>query len=94
MKLTFHLLFALAASVPFLTATNPDRVRIASGTIEGTGPNSSGVREFKGVPFAEPAVGNLRWAAPSPSKPSLAFGAAAAWPAAGPCQSALKSAMG
>jgi para-nitrobenzyl esterase len=41
-----------------------DRVKIAEGTLEGSGPQTSGVREFKGVPFAEPPVGDLRWAPP------------------------------
>jgi para-nitrobenzyl esterase len=38
-----------------------DRVKIANGVLEGTGPQASGIREFKGIPFAEPPVGNLRW---------------------------------
>jgi para-nitrobenzyl esterase len=43
-----------------------DVVKTGSGTLEGTGPKPSGVREFKGVPFAQPPVGNLRWTAPMP----------------------------
>ena len=49
-------------------AFGADRVKIANGTLEGTGPQASGVREFKGVPFAAPPVGDLRWKEPQPVK--------------------------
>ncbi len=45
-----------------------DRVKISTGVLEGTGPQSDGVREFKGIPYADPPVGNLRWAPPAPAK--------------------------
>ena len=31
-----------------------DRVKIASGTLEAAAPLASGVREFKGIPYAAP----------------------------------------
>jgi para-nitrobenzyl esterase len=43
-----------------------DIVKTSNGSLEGTGPQASGVREFLGVPFAAPPVGNLRFAAPQP----------------------------
>ena len=46
-----------------------DRVRIADGTLEGTVDKTSVVRMFKGIPFAAPPVGDLRWRAPQPVKP-------------------------
>src|SRR6185503_14785848 len=38
------------------------RVKIANGELEGV--NESGIKTFKGVPFAAPPVGNLRWREP------------------------------
>ena len=58
----------LAASLSLPAFTKPDVVKTANGKIEGTGPQASGVREFRGVPFAAPPVGNLRWAEPQPVK--------------------------
>ena len=43
-----------------------DRVKVAAGTLEGAGPLPSGVREFKGIPYAAPPVGPLRWRPPEP----------------------------
>jgi len=45
-----------------------DQVRTKNGMVEGTGPQSSGVRMFKGIPFAAPPIGELRWKAPQPVK--------------------------
>jgi para-nitrobenzyl esterase len=38
-----------------------------SGKVEGTIEN--GIKVFKGIPFAAPPVGDLRWKAPQPVKP-------------------------
>ncbi len=42
------------------------KVKIANGWLEGT--DESGVISFKGVPFAAPPVGDLRWKEPQPVK--------------------------
>src|SRR5215470_4291411 len=44
-----------------------DRVKTADGVVEGT-LESSGIRTFKGIPFASPPVGDLRWQPPQPIK--------------------------
>jgi para-nitrobenzyl esterase len=45
-----------------------ERVKIANGNLAGTSDKSSGVRSFKGIPFAEPPVGDSRWKPPQPPK--------------------------
>lgn len=51
-------------------AANPaqalDRIVTAQGVVEGRGIQASGVREFRGIPFAKPPLDALRWAAPQP----------------------------
>jgi para-nitrobenzyl esterase len=42
-----------------------DRITIGSGVVEGT-TTSAGIRVFRGIPFAAPPVGDLRWKAPQP----------------------------
>ncbi len=44
----------------------PPPVRIASGEISGTGTD---VRVFRGIPYAQPPVGPLRWRPPQPVTP-------------------------
>jgi para-nitrobenzyl esterase len=46
-----------------------DRVKVEGGTLEGTVNSDASVRIFKGVPFAAPPVGNLRWQPPQPVQP-------------------------
>jgi para-nitrobenzyl esterase len=45
------------------------RVTVAGGTLEGTIEPGVGVRSFKGIPFAAPPVGELRWCPPQPAAP-------------------------
>lgn len=43
-----------------------DQVKVTGGVLEGTVGTDPSVRLFKGVPFAAPPVGDLRWKAPQP----------------------------
>jgi para-nitrobenzyl esterase len=51
---------ALAVLTSVLFAAAPDPVRTDAGQLSGV-TLASGVRVFKGIPFAAPPVGNLRW---------------------------------
>jgi para-nitrobenzyl esterase len=63
---------ALAGMLVFLLASGAlanDRVKTESGIVEGTTAASPSVRVFRGIPFAAPPVGPLRWKAPQTVKP-------------------------
>ena len=44
-----------------------DRVKTANGVVEGITVKNPAVRTFRGIPFAAPPVGDLRWKAPQPA---------------------------
>lgn len=58
---------ALALSGASAVAATPTQVRIDAGIIEGA--LNDGVLSFKGIPFAAPPLGNLRWRPPQPVQP-------------------------
>jgi len=75
----------VALGLAFATVTAPvhaaiSQARTTAGAVQGE--VADGVGEFKGIPFAAPPVGDLRWKAPQPAAPwqgvrkTVAFGPA------------------
>lgn len=58
------MLFGSMAFTQSNNTTDAPRVKTMNGILEGIA--ESGVRIFKGIPFAAPPVGNLRWREPQP----------------------------
>ncbi len=66
-----NLKYILIAVIQFTSVTafaqqNP-QVKVVNGTLEGK-TEASGIRSFKGIPFAKPPVGDLRWKEPQPAE--------------------------
>jgi para-nitrobenzyl esterase len=67
---SFLLLAATGTSAQVLSSPNQgdDVVKTANGLLQGVTDPETGIRDFWGIPYAEPPVGNLRWRAPQPVK--------------------------
>jgi para-nitrobenzyl esterase len=62
-----HLALGLVAFAFAASAAIPEPVKLDSGLVSGTAGSSAGMRIYKGIPFAAPPVGPLRWKAPQPA---------------------------
>jgi para-nitrobenzyl esterase len=74
MLTTKHLLlFSILLFVRFTTsaqsASFPDIVKTNAGLISGSTNKDGDIHIFKGIPFAAPPIGELRWKAPQPVQP-------------------------
>src|SRR5580658_9982854 len=58
--------FVLISLIGTAALAASDDVKIETGRLKGVA--HDGVVAFKGVPFAEPPVGDLRWRPPQPAK--------------------------
>jgi para-nitrobenzyl esterase len=57
---------ALVATTVTLPAATTEPVRTDAGALSGTTGASGEIRAFKGIPYAAPPTGGLRWKAPQP----------------------------
>jgi para-nitrobenzyl esterase len=58
---------ALLASASMAQAAIDKPVKTTNGLVQGAPGKVAGITAFKGIPFAAPPVGNLRWKAPQPA---------------------------
>ena len=61
-----HLVILIAGVLPLAAAIN-GTVHIDSGDISGVPASTPGIYAFRGIPYAAPPAGNLRWKAPQPA---------------------------
>jgi len=74
MRVFLQLATLLTGLLVFACAAQAQTVKIASGQLRGV--EAAGVLSWKGVPYAAPPVGDLRWAPPKPPAPWLEVKAA------------------
>ena len=79
--MTLRLAMTLLAAHALTTASGLETiVKLDSGLVAGGG---TAIRSYKGIPYAAPPVGELRWKPPQPVKPWKGIRVARTFPA--PC---------
>ena len=64
-KITFLIAGLFLSFTGLVVAQQPAPVKVEQGMIQGT--FEDGLSVYKGIPFAAPPVGDLRWRAPQPA---------------------------
>ena len=67
-RIAWSMLLAVASGLPLLAGI-AEPIKVEGGLVSGTPGWGWNVREFRGIPFAAPPVGNLRWRPPQPVAP-------------------------
>ena len=57
------------ASFSAMSQAEPSAVKTSTGAVSGVATSDGAVISFKGIPYAAPPVGKLRWRAPEPAAP-------------------------
>jgi para-nitrobenzyl esterase len=65
MKMKMVLLAMAVAALPWISANAKTAVKVEQGSLAGTA--EQGLTVYRGIPFAAPPVGDLRWRAPQPA---------------------------
>src|SRR5579872_4648849 len=61
-------LIATVFAIATANAAIDETVQIDAGKVSGIANSGGDVRAFKGIPYAAPPVGDLRWRAPKPAE--------------------------
>jgi para-nitrobenzyl esterase len=69
LKASLLTLLALLVGIPLARASNPTQVSTDKGKVEGSLTSDGKVIAFKGIPYAAPPIGDLRWKPPMPASP-------------------------
>ena len=64
-KMIFLVSIFMIVAAGFVIAQQPAPVKVNEGLLQGT--SEDGLTIYRGIPFAAPPVGDLRWRAPQPA---------------------------
>jgi hypothetical protein len=64
-KVIFLVSIFMIVAAGFVIAQQPAPVKVEEGLLQGT--SEDGLTIYRGIPFATPPVGDLRWRAPQPA---------------------------